>query len=141
MALESHDLIELLLKACPTAAKAWSDHLEWWGDEKRGYFNDMSVFAQHVVECDSQSRTAELPAFFGLIEKLITEGSEEVRGLAVVGLLETIQNQASHTPQGSTRLEQYLLPHSRQAWNELISLWDGKSSLMDVIRSQRRGDA
>jgi hypothetical protein len=137
MPLLPQDMVELLLKACPTAAKAWNEHLEWWGNAERGNFNDMSVFSRHVVECDSQLLTDEFPAFFALVERFITEGSEEVRGLAVVGLLEGIQNVASHAPQGSTRIEPLLLPNSRQAWNELIGLWEGKSSLMDVIRSQR----
>lgn len=130
-------MVELLLKACPTATTAWNDHLEWWGDQERGRFNDMGVFAQHVVDCDCQLRTEEFSAFFALLERFLVEGSEEVRGLAVVGLLEGIQNVASHTPQGATRLEPLLMPKSRQAWNELASLWEGKSSLMDVIRSQR----
>jgi hypothetical protein len=130
-------MVQLLLEACPTAASAWNDHVEWWGDQERGHYNDMAVFSRHIVDCDSQMRPDELPAFFALLERFITEGSAEVRGLAVVGLLEGLMTVASHTPQGSTRLEPLLLPLSRQAWNELVSLWAGKSSLMDVIRSQR----
>jgi hypothetical protein len=137
MTLQADEMVDLLLKACPTANPAWSEHLADWPAEKPGHFLNMAVFARHIVECDTSSRSTEFPAFFELVERFVAEGTDEVRGLAVVGLLEDIQTIASHYPQGTTRLEPLLGPLSRQAWNELVDLWKGKSTLMDVIRSQK----
>jgi hypothetical protein len=137
MALQPDDMISLLLNACPTAKPAWIEHLADWPDETPGQFLNMAVFARHIVQCDTDSQSTEFPAFFELVERFIADGTDEVRGLAVVGLLEDLQTIASHFPQGTTRLEPLLGPLSRKAWNELIGLWDGKSSLMDVIRTQK----
>jgi hypothetical protein len=137
MALQPDEMIDLLLNACPTARAAWIEHLADWPNETPGHFLSMAVFARHIVQCDTCSQGTEFPAFFALVERFIAGGTDEVRGLAIVGLLEDIQTIASHFPQGTTRLEPLLGPLSRQAWNELLGLWEGKSSLMDVIRFQR----
>jgi hypothetical protein len=138
MALKPKDMVELLLQVCPSATSVWNDHVEWWKGQERGYYNDMGVFADHLVDSHGKSQNGEFQAFFQLVERFIVEGDDEVRGLAVVGLLETVQLVASHTEDGDKVFEPFLLPQSRQAWNELHELWTGKASLMDVIRSQKR---
>jgi hypothetical protein len=57
--------------------------------------------------------------------------------LVVIGLLEDIQTIASHQPFGPTAFVQSLGPISRQGWDDIAKTWEGKSTLMDVIRSER----
>jgi hypothetical protein len=127
-----------LLNAIPSARTRWDQHLEYWGDDERGDYLDMAEFAHHIVECYRNGETDELPSVFALIERFVTEGPSDVRGLATVGLLETIQTVGSHDPWGYEVYEQWLGPHSRDAWQATEKLWAGKSSLMDVVRSLRR---
>ena len=127
----------LLLEACPAARGDWEEHQREWPDEDVPYLG-MAVFSRHVVGLMSQGETDIFPKVFAAVEKLIVEGDEEVRGLAVVGFLEGLQNQASWTEQGSDTFRQWLRPSTNAAWHELSELWAGKDSLGDVIRDERR---
>lgn len=126
----------LLLAACPYAHKGWDEHLLEYQDEDMPYMG-MAVFARHLVELANQDNTESFPAVFRVVERLVVEGDEEVRGLAVVGLLESIQNNASWTEQGNKVFLRWLHPTSRAAWRELEELWSGESSLAGVIRKVR----
>jgi len=135
--LNKEDIVPLLLKACPTAKDTWQEHLEDWEGEEAGDYNDIAVFAHHIIRCYEQDKTEEINNAFKTIERLINDGSDEVRAIAVTGFLEDIQNIASYHDFGYKVFEPYLRPTSRQGWYELIELWKGKSSLADVIRAQK----
>jgi hypothetical protein len=138
MTFSAENMSEHLLGALPSANALWEEHLAWWGDKERGHFNDMSEFARHIVECCERGQTEEFAAAFALIERFITEGPDEVRELAVVGLLESVQNIASNTIGGYEAFDPWLGPYSMAGWREIERLWAGESSLMDVVRTQRR---
>ncbi len=127
-----------LLEACPGIEPDWEEHLAWWGDEERGHYNDISVIAHYLVDCVKRVQTDFFPRVFQLVEQYITGGDEETRNLMVVGLLEGLQNVASWESFGYGVFEQWLEPQSRVAWRQLEKVWEGKSSLMDVIREERR---
>lgn len=135
--IKADNVTTLLLEACPSATRKWQDHLSYWEDDERGHHTDISVFAHHIVDSFSEQKTEEFPKFFTLLEKLIEEGDEETRGLAIVGLIEDIQNIASHRSHGYNVFYRWLGPLSEQGWMEIEQLWSGKSSLADVIRSQK----
>ena len=126
-----------LLKACPSAKEQWEEHLEDWGDEKSGYYNDISIIAHHIVESFTSGNTEEFCNIFNAMEELLKDGDSEVMELASIGLIEDIQNIASHQDHGYTVFEKWLGPLSTQAWREIEGIWVGKSSLMDVIRSEK----
>jgi len=132
------EVVPLLLETCPSAEAAWRDHVQYWKPETRGYFLDVAVFAQHLVEEFDRGSTNEFPAFFQLLERMIVEGDQEVIDLAVVGLIEGIQNIASHGEFGYRVFEKWLGPKSRQGWVEIEAAWEGKSSLAEVIRAERK---
>ena len=132
------ELVPLLLDACPSAEVAWHDHVEYWKPEARGHFSDVAVFAHHVVDAFDRGRTEEFPAFFQLLERMIVEGDQEVVDLAVVGLIEDIQNIASHWHFGYRVFEQWLGPKGKQGWAEIEAAWAGKSSLAEVIGAERK---
>lgn len=88
--LEKTDIIPLMLEACSSAAEAWQEHLELWESEEAGGFNDIAIFSRHMLDCYERGNTAELDAAFAMIERLINEGNDEVRAIAVTGFLENV---------------------------------------------------
>ena len=130
----AENMVSDLLKALPSVKVRWDEHLEYWGDEERGCYNDMSVFAHHIVECYQRGQTDEFGSVFALIERFISEGSPDVRELATIGLLEDIQTIGSPDRWGYKVYEQWLGSKSRIAWQEIERVWEGKISLMDVVR-------
>ena len=107
------------------------------GGDERGSYNDAAEFARYLVESYNRGDTAEFEAAFATIEKLINEGDEDTRGVAIVGVLEYIQTNASHSC-GSDVFVQWLGPESRAAWADIAQTWSGKTSFMDVLRAERR---
>ena len=134
-------MIPLLLEACPSARASWTAHLEYWGSESRGEFNDLSVFADHVVEHFGAGTTQEFPAFFNALDAFLSSADPQTVGLAKYGLVETIQNLASHQSHGYQVFEQWCLPQTLMAWSAVQAEWAGKESLADVIREERKGEA
>lgn len=136
MEITADQMVPELLRACPSAKSRWDEHLAWWGDDERGRYNDVNVFAQYVVDSYVGRNVDERAAFFTLLERFLTEGDAEVVELASVGLIEDIQNLASHRTCGLQAFKEWLGPVSRVAWTEVEEMWRGKGSLADVIRSE-----
>jgi len=130
------DVIPNLLAACPSAQFVWQEHRKFWSEEAAGLFNDISVFAQHAVDSYASEKTGEFPALFGLIERMITEGNAAVSELAIIGFIEDLQNISSHRWFGSKVFKKWLGPASRQGWQSVEKMWEGKTSLMDVLRDE-----
>ena len=130
------DAIESLIALCPGIGQSWSEHLEFWGDDERGHFNDISVVSHFIVDSYQAGQTEWFPEVFDQVERLVSNGDEDISGLAIVGLLENIQNTMSWTEEGYHGFEPWLGPESLEAWRELEKLWEGKSSIVDVIREQ-----
>ena len=131
----AEEIIPALLSACPSAEPSWTDHLGWWGTEERGYFNDMSFFAAHVVESYfGRGTDQELPAFFEVVERMIRNGDAQVRDLAIIGLIEDIQNGASWRDGGGDVLKRWLGVETLKAWSGVEAMWSGVGSLADMVR-------
>ena len=129
-------VMPLLLDACPGFQPVWQEHLAWWKGEEPGAFNDAAEFARYLVESYERGETHEFTAAFAAVEMTLIEGDEEARGLATIGVIEALQTVASHSC-GAHVFVQWLGPTSRVAWAQIEKLWQGKRSLMDVIRSER----
>jgi hypothetical protein len=135
-------IVPLLLEACPTAQRSWEEHLDYWKGEEAGAFNDVSVFAQHIVESYAKHLTAECASLFATVERILEEGDEEARGLAAIGVIEDIQTISTHRSFGPEVFVQWLGPKSREAWDQIDELWRaGGGSLAGVIRLERGDDA
>lgn len=131
-------VVPLLLEACPTAQASWDDHLAWWKGEEAGSFNDVSVFAQHIVDSYARGLTAECAPLFSTIERIIKDGDEEARALATTGVLEDIQTISTHHSFGPEAFRQWLGPRSQEAWDQIATLWAaGGGSLAGVVRLER----
>ena len=118
------DVVPALLAVCPAIAPAWRDHLAFWGDEtKRGHYNDAAVIAQHLVDSFERGEVEEFPAAFAVLERCFAEGDAEAQNLAAVGVIEGIQNVASHRPFGPEVFLPWLGLASRAEWDELYVFW------------------
>ena len=130
-----------LVEAFPDFSERWREHLAYWGGKPAGSYNDMAEFVHFVVEdLYEKGKFDELQRAFQLLEKLFVEGDEATRNLIGLGFFETLQCFASHRPYGSEAFEEFLGPMSKQCWAEIERLWEGKSSLADVIRAERQRD-
>lgn len=137
--MKKDEVVPLLLAACPSALPRWREYSR---KESIGAYIDVAEFVHHIVEGYAEGRMDECPAFFAAIEKMIAEGDQEVIDLALAGLIEGVQNVASHEPFGYHVFEQWLGPLGRQGWAEIEELWKGKTSLADVIRAENeRGES
>jgi hypothetical protein len=118
------DVIPAFLAACPKIGPAWQQHLESWGSESdRGDYNDSLVIAHHLVDSFERGDLSEFPAAFGVLERCFLAGDEKAKELATVGIIEDIQNIASHRPFGPSVFYEWLGPESQAAWNELCEFW------------------
>ena len=127
-----------LLEKFPSFSKRWKEHVAYWAGEPAGDYNDMAEFVHFVVE-DLYEKGAldETRRVFECLERLFAKGNQDDRNLIGLGFFETLQNFASWRPYGNTVFEQFFGPMSQQVWKEISQMWRGKSSLMDVIRSER----
>ena len=133
--------ISALRQAFPDFSDRWKKHIAYWGGNPAGSYNDMAEFVQFVVEeVYEKGDLDETRRIFQLMEKFLVDADQECRNLIGLGFFETLQNIASHRPQGNKVYEQFLGPMSKSVWSELQRMWAGKSSLMDVIRTEQNNN-
>jgi hypothetical protein len=133
------DVLPLLRQACPGFESMWREHVAYWRGEEPGIFNDTGEFARYLVECYGRADIAEVMRALAVVERILNEGDEEARGVATVGVLESVQVQSSHCSFGSEAFEPLLGPLSTKAWREIERLWkEGGGSLAGVIRTSAR---
>src|SRR5687768_5587929 len=95
------EIAPAFLAVCPSFSDEWERHLDFWeGEPERGPYNDAGVIARHLVGRFELGDYSEFPAAFELLERCLAEGNEGVREIAIIGLIEGIQNVASHRPFG-----------------------------------------
>jgi hypothetical protein len=135
--LQRHQVIPLFLERCPGFLPTWKKHKALWQGQEAGIFNDLGEFATYIVDSYEAHDIGPVVAAFEIAEQLLSDGDEEVRGVAEIGFLETVQIIASNRPFGPEVFTQWLGPKSKDAWAEIIEMWRGKRSLMEVIRAEK----
>ena len=131
------EIMPMFLAACPGFESTWQEHKRWWKAEEAGEFNDIAEFARYLVESYESGRTSEFPTAFAILERVLNEGDEEARALGEIGLIEDLQTISSHRPWNSDVFKAWLGPLSATAWQQIEKMWEGKSSLMDVLRAEK----
>jgi hypothetical protein len=132
-------VISTLRQAFPDFEDRWKKHIAWWSGNPAGSYNDMAEFVDFVIEdVHEKGKLDETRRVFQFLEKVLVEGDQETKDLIGLGFFETLQNVASHRPQGNRAYEQFFGPTSKKIWSELQKMWAGKSSLMDVIRAEQK---
>jgi hypothetical protein len=127
-----------LVEKFPKFLARWRKHLECWQGEPAGQYNDMAEFVHFVVEdLYERANLDEMRQVFEFLETMLAEGDQETRNLVGLGFFETLQNFASWRPYGNKVFESFFGPMSKQVWEEIRRTWQGKSSLMDVVRAER----
>jgi len=137
MAFRQDQVVPLLLETCPGCLARWDAHLARWGGQERGVFNDAAIVAHYVVDSYASGETDEFDGLFATIEEILLAGDDDARGVAAVGILETIQTIATHHAFGPEAFVPWLGPSSKSAWVKLDELWRaGGGSLAGVLRYQ-----
>jgi hypothetical protein len=132
-------VISALRREFPDFCGRWKKHIGFWGGNPAGSYNDMAEFVHFVVEdVYEKGNLNETGRVFQLLERLLVDADEETRNLIGLGFFETLQNVASHRPDGNKVYEQFLGPMSKKVLSELQRMWAGKSSLMDVMRAEQK---
>lgn len=130
------ELIPRILDRIPEFRERWDEHVQYWEGNDAGIFNDLAEFSHFVVEEFTAGKTEVVVRVFELCEEVLREEDYRLTGYIAIGVLETIQNIASHTDEGYVVFEPFLGPLSLKAWREIEVLWEGKESLADVVRAE-----
>jgi hypothetical protein len=135
------EIVPGFLAACPGLASPWQEHLVLCGgDDERGIYVDVSVIAQHLVDRFETQDVSEFPATFALLERCLAEGDSETREVAAIGIIEAIQNIASHRPFGPEAFEPWLLDKTRLAWIQVAAWWRSEWVLADQMEEMLNAD-
>jgi hypothetical protein len=127
--ITKNEVIQLLLKACPSYKKRWEEYVQdnyENGDEQLLYI-DLADFASHLVDLYKQNELNEFPAVFDVIELLHTSGDDIVKEAATIGLLEDLQNGLLNNEINTNVFNKYLKQESLKWWYHLNDFWDGKT--------------
>ncbi|HET9321033.1 MAG TPA: hypothetical protein VFO27_14695, partial [Bryobacteraceae bacterium] len=76
-------------------------------------------FDHYIVEAYEQGNTTQYQKLFSAVERVLQNGDREVQNLIWVGLLEGIQNIASHRSFGADVFCAWLGPQTLIAWDEI----------------------
>jgi hypothetical protein len=122
-----------LLDACPSFQPAWQRFMDDWGAERDlPLYIALGDLAVHLLELLVLGKTSNFNAVFEVVERWHVDGDFYVREAATIGLLEGIQNVASHrTPDRSEEFVHWLRPVTRKWWFKLIAYWNGEGTLSD----------
>jgi hypothetical protein len=121
--LRPDDIIPLLLEACPSFQPGWDEHLRSWKGEKRGHYIDTSPLAQHVVDRVEAGDMACARAALAVVERLLEHGDDETQTIAVVGILESLQNVAGNRGHDPEIFLPSLGPRTATEWENLNESW------------------
>jgi hypothetical protein len=94
----------------------------------------LAPFVLYLVESAKNNQTEGFSAFFDQVEAQIIYGSDEVRHMLIVGLLENLKNSASVQNLDYAIFEPWLGAETFVAWRWLEKRWQGSASLADSAR-------
>lgn len=121
--IERSQTMEILIESCPSFTKTWETHVAEWGNDV--LHTAASEFACHLLEVHRSGNYSQLARVALALERLLIEGSPSVRELAIVGVLEGVQNCWANAGEDPELFRIHLLPVSRHAWDSLNAFWSG----------------
>jgi len=108
-------VISALRQVFPDFGDRWKMHVVACGGNSAGSYIDMAEFVHFVIEdLYVKGKLDETRRVFQLLENLLVEADQETRNLIGFGFFETLQNVASHRPQGNKAYEQFFGPMSKK---------------------------
>lgn len=126
--IEKQQIFPILLQACPSYINRYETYIEqnYENEEERLLYVDIGDFTAYMIECYAKRKTDKFDEAFDAIEQMLVHGDSYVQDFAVVGVLETLQNQLLDKGIELRAFEVWLQPESKRAWNQLIDFWNGK---------------
>jgi len=128
--IETDQVLDMLVQACPTFAAARDAHVAEYGNDV--LYVAAGEFAHHLLALQLGDATSCFAEVGATIERMHTDGTPEVKELATIGVLEGIQNVWGHSSVSPDEFLQYLGPESHSWWQGLNNFWSGKAP---VVRS------
>jgi len=123
--IEKLDAMPILVNACPSFEDAWQGHLREFGDDL--HYVAAGEYAHHLLQLYQSNEISTFAKVGEALERLVVEGSPFVQGLAIVGVLEGIQNVWSNNEIDPEIFFPYLRRASGNAWKELNRAWSDLS--------------
>jgi hypothetical protein len=131
--------VALILREVPAFCPTWQEHLDCWGDEEAGFWNDVAAFSQFFRDVSGDLTNDGCSRIFDLIEQLMVEGDEDVRNAVATCFLENIANWVGEDDLPSGADFSYLGEESRTYFQAYINAEIiGSGSLADTIRFEMR---
>jgi hypothetical protein len=91
--IESDEVARRLVSGAASIGRDWERHREDWDGKPAGFYNDVTVVAQHVVALMATGDHAEIAAVFAELERLLgPDLSREANNLLIVGFLEDVHH-------------------------------------------------
>lgn len=120
--ITKEQVIPLILEASPSF-QVKRDR----ADDRELLYPVMGDLARHILGLYRESKTVEFPALCQAIESLVRDGDGYVKELAIIGLLEGVQNAWANNGADPEGFGKFLQPESRKAWLALNDFWSGKA--------------
>jgi uncharacterized protein (DUF433 family) len=131
------EAVETIIATVPDFQPRFQRFLADWQGEDTPWYLAMGELAHYIVESYEQGNTAQFQKLFSTVESVLQNGDGEIQNLISVGLLEDIQNIASHRSFSLDVFRVYLGPQSLIAWDEVNR---GMQKVAEWASQQRRGD-
>lgn len=119
--IEKFDAMPILLSACPSFGDAWQEHLGDFGNDV--LHAAAGKYAHHLLRLFQNNEVSTFLDVGLALERLIVEGAPFVKELAIVGILEGVQNIWSNNSVDPERFFPYLGLESGKAWAALNHGW------------------
>jgi hypothetical protein len=131
--IDRTQMMEPMLRACPSFQGAWDKFLADWKDSGKDlpYYLALSDLARHLVAMLEQGDTRSFEKIFDIIERWHTEGDDYVREAATVGLLEDLQNANLYSSGSPEGFRPYLRAHSLRWWEKVQRFWQTGEVIRD----------
>lgn len=118
------NLSRRLVEEVPELEDAYRKELEWWGEETPGphiiYGDVLTPYIIRLLE--SGDDPGALRRAFDLLERMIADEDLEVGAVAVVTVLERLQD----SDEWLKLLKPYAGPLAREAVRDLVQFWQGR---------------
>jgi hypothetical protein len=127
--IQKQEVMDLLLKACPSYKSRWEDYMKDAGydvGEEQLLYIDFSDFSNHLIELLLENKVDEFPLVFDVVELLHIYGDVLVKQAVTVGLLEDL-----YWDEKSNSVIPFLKPESLRWWNKLKDFWTNGKLLSD----------
>jgi hypothetical protein len=120
----SDAVIAALRAACPSFDPRWRAYMARRRDEPVSRYSELWEFAQHLVDLLVRQETAEFPAVFGAVERLMVGDEVGVRDLITVGLVEDLQSLALDLNDSlADGFRPWLGPLTAATWDRVHRFW------------------